>query len=163
MLRCFSIFPSRVVLRLLYRLCPKNCERRARAEVAGSRLATSLFDTFPFTTEAGTQHTVQIALRNDGWETWTGGGSGSFTFKVEATSNGEFQQPTEIALPRAVPPGDSIVLEMPWTAGQPGDYILRYEMADSTGTAFSTGGAAPITFPIEVVTSNSRVADFELY
>ncbi len=118
----------------------------ARQNLGGQNhyLATYLFDTIPATLTQDITYTVKIAVRNDGWDTWTSDGAVQYRLGVEISPDDEFHSPVYVSLPRDVPPGDSIVLETDVTApSATGNFYLRYEMGTDTTEWFSDTGDAP--------------------
>lgn len=127
-------------------------------------LSSTLFDTFPAQSQAGQEHQVELAVRNDGWNSWPATAGGGYKLLVEASHDGEFHTPALLELPRAVAPGDAVVLSLTWVApSQPGDYQIRYEPADSAGLPFSSGGNAPALKTVKVTGAPSGVEDFMRY
>ncbi len=107
-----------------------------------NQMASYLFDTIPQDMQAGNSYPVQIAIRNDGWDTWKGGKGGTHGLLVEISVNDKSTSPTFYPMPRDVPPGDSIVIKVEITAcDRGGSQTINYEMASNNGAnKFSSSG-----------------------
>lgn len=108
------------------------------------RRASYIFDTLPQSVTDRTSYTVEIAVRNDGWDAWQGGAGGTFGLLLEVSANDQFSTPIYYPLPRVVAPGDAIVLQVQVNIPTgTGSKRLLYEMSRTNGSEpFSTAGDA---------------------
>lgn len=142
-----------------YTFCdPGTFARLTRAHFGGDNtdIATWLFDTAPETMHAGREYGFEVAVRNDGWNTWRAGSGAedasahraAVGFSPEEIRSERFSR---VALPRDVPPGDSVVLRVRLTVPErPGTYYLFQDMTHGPDW-FSARGGSPAFRAVTVV------------
>ncbi|MGI8907548.1 MAG: hypothetical protein ACR2IE_13780 [Candidatus Sumerlaeaceae bacterium] len=125
---------------------PQTYSYMARVHLGSSnnRRASYLFDTLPQPVQENTSYTVEIAVRNDGWDTWTGGAGGTFGLLMELATGDVFSSPVYYPLPRNVSPGDALVMQVAMTTPPGiGQKRLIYEMSANNGTEGFIGSGDP--------------------
>jgi len=126
---------------------PRTFFYLARTHLGGTNTCrvTFLYDTLPRVLNPEKIVTFQLALRNDGWDSWESPGREAVALAVQFTRSGERHKPGRLALPRKVAPGDSIVLPVELeTPKESGRWMFRAELVRGKNGWFSDAGALPL-------------------
>ncbi len=113
--------------------------------------ASYIGDTIPAEVLAGSTVEVDVSIRNDGWETWSGDGSYLLGLQFQegpipprSLLSSRSPYPIRVVLPQAIAPGQAVTLRfnlaMP---AQPGHYTLQYDMIAPGGAPFEAENDLP--------------------
>lgn len=114
--------------------------------------ATWISDNLPETLTPSASYTVNIAVRNDGWDIWTNSGNSRYRlawmFNTTDTRPGS---PTLVELPKAVNPGEQVTVTTTVTApATAGTYWFRYDMNKRLGSYFEDRDNLPWAQQVQV-------------
>lgn len=103
--------------------------------------ATYTFDTMPLEIKGGEKITIQIGVRNDGWDTWARQGDDAVVLTARF---GDRAAAASFALPKDVEPGEGAIAEIEVTApAQPGDCEFTLELRRGQDGWFGDAGDLP--------------------
>lgn len=116
-----------------------------------TRRATWLFDTLARRLDADAIVSFQIGIRNDGWDEWTATGEQAVAVAVECVRDEPRRKPGHVALPRDVPPGDAVVLNIELEVPEErGEWFFRAELVRGKDDWFADAGCPTLEIRIQV-------------